>query len=374
MLHHGVVARMAVAALGVLAGPGWGHEAGGADVTGPAELPARAVIAGVPKVGYGVHLCPFPGSLSSVLEFLGDPADYDYIMGVSGACFRRIWNKDDGGNVDLMYFEPEPYERIFRALGYEFTVIPRGDKPAMVAAIKESIAAGRPVLATVLVGPPEFGVVTGYDAGGETLIGWSYFQDAALTGYCEVPGWFEKLEGGPRVGLIVLGEKKGPIPATRETLLSSLEWAVALARTETRPGIPDHVFGLAAYDGWADGLEIDADYPAGDDQVMGTRSMVQGDQCVMLVERHSAAGFLRAMAAEVPEVSEPLEEAARLYDEAADLVAQLWPWNEGPGPAASRGLVDAETRRQMAELVRAARGREAEAVDLLEQAIGILKQ
>jgi len=338
------------------------------------EYPVRAVIEGVPKVGFGVHLCPLPGSLYSVLEFIGDPVDYDYIMGVSGECFRRVWNKDDGGNVDAMYFEPEPHERIFRALGYEFTVAPRNDKAAMVAAIKESIAAGRPVLSTALVGPPEMGVVTGYDSGGETLIGWSYFQDAALPGYCEVPGWFEKLGGGPRAGVIVLGERTGPIPTAKETLLSSLEWAIQLAHTEAWPGTADHLFGLAAYDGWADGLEVEADFPADDEEIMGTRSMVQGDQCVMLAERHSAASYLRAMAQQVPEVAEPLEEAARLYDEAADLVAQLWPWNQGPGPAANKGLTDAATRRGMAETVRAARGREAEAIGYLEQAVEILKQ
>jgi len=332
------------------------------------------VIEGVPKIGFGVHMCPFPGSLSSVLEFLGDPVDYDYVMGVSGACFRRVWNRDDGGNVDLMYFEPEPYERILNALGYEFRTVPRSDKAAMVAAVKESIAAGRPVLATVLVGPPEVGVITGYDADGETLIGWSYFQDAALPGYCEVPGWFEKLEGGPKVGLIVLGEKTGMVPTAEETLLSSLEWAVDLARTETRPGIPDHILGLAAYDGWADGLEVDADFTADDARVLETRRMVHGDQSVMLVERHSAAGFLRDMAAEVPEVAEPLEEAARLYDEVGDLIGKVWPWADDKGPAVQQALVDSEQRRQVAEHIRAARGREAQAIGFLEQAIGMLKQ
>lgn len=338
------------------------------------EYPVRAVLEGVPRVGYAVHLCPFPGSLSSVLSYLGDPVDYDYIMGVSGACFRRVWNRDDGGNVDLMYFEPEPYERILRALGYQFRTVPRSDKAAMVAAIKESIAEGRPVLSTVLVGPPEVSVVTGYDADGETLIGWSYFQDAALPGYCEVPGWFEQLQGGPKVGLIILGERKGPIPATRETLLSSLEWTVDLARTETRPSIPDHILGLAAYDGWADGLEVDADYPSADETVLATRAMVHGDQCVMLSERRSAAAYLRHMAVEVPEVAEPLEDAARLYGEVADLTPRAWPWDQGLGPAASKGLADAAARHRIAETVRAARGREAEAIGFLEQAIEILRQ
>ena len=102
--------------------------------------------------------------------------------------------------------------------------------------------------------------------------------------------------------------------------------------------------------------------------------MVHGDQSVMLVERHSAAGFLRDMAAEVPEVAEPLEEAARLYDEVGDLIGKVWPWADDKGPAVQQALVDSEQRRQVAEHIRAARGREAQAIGFLEQAIGMLKQ
>ncbi len=86
------------------------------------QTAARLVLAGVPRIGYDVHLSPFPGALYSWLQFMGDPADYDYLMGVTGACFRRLWNRDDGGNVDLMYLAPEPYARALRALGYDVTI------------------------------------------------------------------------------------------------------------------------------------------------------------------------------------------------------------------------------------------------------------
>ena len=57
-----------------------------------ADPAVRCVLEGVPKIGYGVHLCPFPGSLYAVMEYLGDPTEYDYLMGVTGAAFRRLWN------------------------------------------------------------------------------------------------------------------------------------------------------------------------------------------------------------------------------------------------------------------------------------------
>jgi hypothetical protein len=82
------------------------------------QYPARVILEGVPRVGYDIHLSPFPGSLHAVLQYTGDPCNYDYIMGVSGAAFRRFWNRDDGGNIDISYLGDTPFSRIFEALGY----------------------------------------------------------------------------------------------------------------------------------------------------------------------------------------------------------------------------------------------------------------
>jgi hypothetical protein len=367
------LAVLAVLPAGVLAGPADGP-AGGVAPAAEVEYPARAVLEGVPRVGYDVHLCPFPGSVYAALEYLGEPVGYDYLMGASGAAFRRAWNRDDGGNVDLMRFQPGPYARLFAALGYDFVAVPMSDKAAMIQAVKRSIAAGRPVLAFVLTGPPECGVVAGYDRDGETLIGWSYFQEGADGGYAEMPGWFEARGVGPDAGLIVLGDKQPTAPAPRETVAAALEWAVDLARTERRPECKDHVCGLAAYSAWADALEVDADYPAEEPETMATRMMIHGDQCVMLTERSSAAAFLRAMAEEAPEAALQLEAAANACDRVADYIGKVWPWPGVLGPAAQAGLGGADTRRELARQVREAGAVEAEAVALLEEALAILRR
>jgi len=114
-----------------------------AQVTG-APLPPT-VLKDVPRTGYGIHLCPFPGSPSAFLDYAAEPCDHDYIMGVTGACFRRIWSRDDGGNVDLSYLEPEPKRRISEALGHERHTVPL-NHTLMVDAIKQSIADRHPVL------------------------------------------------------------------------------------------------------------------------------------------------------------------------------------------------------------------------------------
>ncbi len=301
------------------------------------DLGHRALLPGAPKVGYGVRLCPFPGSMESALRYIGDPVDYDFINATSGASFRRFWEQDDGGNVDLMYLGEEPIRRLFAALNRDVTIVPGYDRDAMLRAIKESIGRGRPVVAFGIIGPPEAGLVTGYDRGGDVLMGWSYFQEGAAPGYYQQSDWHARANWAGGMGCVVIGDKKRwPGPSKRETLLATLKWAIDLSRMASRPEVKGHVAGLAAYDAWADALEEDADYPPDNEGVMHTRVMVHGDQCCMLEDRRSAAGFLRAMAKEAPEAKAHLLAAADLYEQAAR--AQLWPRGHDMGEAARAGL------------------------------------
>jgi len=344
----------------------------------PSQQDERAVLLGVPRIGYDVHLCPFPGALYAWLQFMQERADYDYLMGVTGACFRRLYQRDDGGNVDLMYLSPEPHTRALRALGYAWREIP-ADAQALLGALRTAVAAGRPLIAFGIVGPPEAGLLTGYDEGGQVLIGWSYFQNMPATagplereanGYYRLRGW--ALPAGCHAAfaaLDIVGRASGPRADPRAVCLAALDWAVDLACAAERPGVPDHVSGLAAYDAWANGLESDADYPAGDAEVMATRLMVHADQCTMLVERRSAAAFVRQAADVLPEVAGPLESAAQEYERAAGEMPGIWLWGEDMGPHALHDLQKPATRRSIARRVRLARDAEARAVEQLQRAL-----
>ena len=340
----------------------------------PAEVaPDRLVLEGVPKIGYSVHLCPFPGSLFAAMQYLGEPVDYDYLMGVTGAAFRRFWNRDDGGNVDLSYLAPEPYDRAAAAIGRELRPVGTVDKARIKRAVRQSIAKGRPLLAFGIIGPPECGLVTGYGDGGDTLYGYSYFQEPALPGYYEKSNWFEIANWAGEVAVLRIGDRK-PIPSPRITLISTLKWALDLERTAKRPSHPNHITGLAAYEGWASGLEVDADYPLGNAKILGLRTMVHGDQCVMLEERRSAARFLRAAARDTdPKTSDKLNAAAALYEEVADLGSQVWLWGHDMSPEVGKALADAETRRGIAQAVRVAQTKETRAVDYLDAALKALR-
>jgi hypothetical protein len=85
----------------------------------------KMILHDVPRIGEDVdaHLCPFAGALYAYLAYVGDPQDYDYLMSVSGAAFRRFWHPDDGGNIDLSRLGDEPFRRTFDALGYEWRII-----------------------------------------------------------------------------------------------------------------------------------------------------------------------------------------------------------------------------------------------------------
>jgi hypothetical protein len=99
------------------------------------EYPEQTILGNVPRIGFDIHLCPFPGSLFAAMKHIGDRLDYDYLMGVSGRAFRRFWNRDDGGNVDLMYLAPEPYERAFRSIGRAYEVAANNDKAGMLRVV-----------------------------------------------------------------------------------------------------------------------------------------------------------------------------------------------------------------------------------------------
>jgi hypothetical protein len=340
---------------------------------GDAGDPAgRRVLTGVPRVGYHRRLSPFPGCVEAVLEYLGHPVPYDDLMALSGAAFRRFWNRDDGGNIDLMYLHPEPHRRLFAALGVAYHHVPR-ERDALIGAVRNSLAAGRPVIAFGIIGPPEAGLICGCSDDGAVMLGHSYFDFARGPdgGYYELADWFEQMSPHSLGALIIDGF--GPRPAPRATLIDTLDWAVQLARTPRRANLPNHVCGLAAYDAWAQALVIDADYPAGDASVLETRAMVHCDQAVMVMERSHAAAWLRRMVEHAPIAATALRAAAELYGRIGSLDVWRWGAQHYGTPEVQQGLAEAATRREIAALVRTAGRLEAEAVGHLEDALRTLR-
>ncbi len=249
--------------------------------------PDSKILEGVKRYSHEADcFCSFVASMKSILEYVGDPLDYDYVMGASGLAFRRFFQRHDGGNVDPMRLAPDSLQRTFWVLGYDYRVISHAEgRATMLEALKESTGKGIPVLATGIIGPPESGIVCGYSQGGHVLHGWSYFQDPSIDGYYARPDWYENAQWWHSVGLILLGDKlPGPLPSKREVLEATLPWVIQLERETEHPGVPDHVAGLAAYDCWADDLDAGIDYASDDPDVAQMRHWVGMDEAVMVHE------------------------------------------------------------------------------------------
>lgn len=361
----------------------------------PTRSPARVVLPGVQKIGYiqlkdgSWELTPFASSLRSVLAYLGESITYDEVMAFSGAAFRMVWNPAhwDPGNSDISFMaaDPlEPFRRAFAAAGYEAQFYGRQEnrgasyfsffpdyliEEQMRSAIVASIDRQVPVIAFGVIGPPECCVVAGYDEGGGVLIGWNFFQgdpawEAVIekeeSGYFRRRGWYASTEG-----LILIGAKRSAL--SREDLdRQVLEWALQVARSERAN---QHNLGQAAYNSWAEQMQTEAFFPAGDDETLSYRMTVIDDASMMIDARLQAARFLRGAALREPALAGNLLSAAGLYEREQKLAGELW-YLPGKYEPRHRGLADPAVRRQIAEIILQARDLDAQAAFYLEQALG----
>lgn len=109
---------------------------------------------------------------------------YVYLVGVSGAAFRLnrgpVWELDNAAIFHMADDSATPYCRVIEALGYargKGVVRGQDDEAAFRRSIVEGIRdRGHPVRQHGVIGPSESCLITGYDEGGDVLIGWSYFQ------------------------------------------------------------------------------------------------------------------------------------------------------------------------------------------------------
>ncbi len=389
----------------------------------PNRADMRLVLPNVPRVGFygtmrkaGIDRCPediaFPACLVAIGTYLGEKflgcshqgaggksdisCGYAYFMGVSGAGFGLCWNTErwDHGIWNIWYLCDDPFAPICRALdsiGYTYEILGNSDVatevrfPAYADAgtlrrkMMESIKAGRPVLGFGLVGPPEPGIIAGYDDGGDTIIGWSFFQDDKAfqkgvtfesSGYFRQTGWLQAVPG-----LILLGEKK-PLPPLRQICQDALQWGAAVMR---QAGV-HHNFahGIAAYKAWTAALLDEADFQSADQGCLLHQLEVESAAVGYLAEARSYCGtFLRDAAALLPEAGEQLRLAAGCFSVEHDLMWRMWELETPAGPpvdAAGKAAHFARrtTRQSMVDLIQVCRSRDEEALQYIEAALVIL--
>jgi hypothetical protein len=333
----------------------------------------KVYIEGVRTISWDTgEMCEFASALVSAIPCLGESAPYHYVMGTSGAAFRFTLDPGEWefGNYGIRNISADPNEPVRRALeatGFDYTLCEKGAVQEDTAAITASIAKGVPVLAYGVVGPSDCCLITGYDDGGEALLGWSTYQDIEadhdiphdVTGYFRKPGWHDNLGG-----YILIGTKQArrPSPAI---YLDALRWAVHLLRT---PRLGRNYTGLEGLRVWAEEMTQEKYFPPEDQQVLEQRYISTAINMTMLRDHGSAEPFLRQALAEVAEFQPGLSLAAACYHQVNRLRSAMDDLiSDNFSEKAMRAIGDPAIRQAYADHIRQIRDQEQEAVSHIER-------
>jgi len=331
------------------------------------------VLYGVQKVEFrSEEYTPFPAALRSCLNYMGQEIRYAYLMAATGAAFRLRWNPScwDPGNVDIMNVFADPEEafvRGFRAAGRSFSLMRREantTKADFVKFIRAEIDEGRPVIALGIIGPEEACIIAGYRDGGNTLLGWNFFQDFPefggggekdASGYFITKGWWENPS---TVMLMSIGEECAELPDASEILKAGLD--ILERETVTRPNGCVHLGGQAAYRAWAAALSDDADFPSGIPlPQLFERLMCVIDGLTMVHEgRGCAAMWLKELATSLDasgkgDLAALARKAAGFFDGERALVDEITslPGYVEPGEKRALALAEPAFRKELVERI-----------------------
>ena len=345
---------------------------------------SEAILLGVPKVEYGAGgITPFPMCLKSCANYLGMDVGYDYLMAACGAAFRLTWNTQtwDGGAVGTFFTFDDP-AKIFHlgieSLGCEFEMVSRSQvtkKQEFIDFIVQKIDAGVPVIARGVIGPPEECIITGYRDGGNTLLGWNFFQDNIMfnggvafdeSGYFITDKWWEN----PYTSAVMaLGEAMQGRFLPKTVLSNAIE--VMTGRVNG-----SYAKGIAAYDAWAKAILSDSEFSENSVMpIMAERLMCHGDAMDCIADgRYNAASYIKSLA--LPAHQELLNEAAVLFEKVS---ATFWKMTKvlggvERGETEMRMFAKPEVRKQLAEIVYEAKAADETALNIIKKLVEVLHE
>ena len=340
------------------------------------KTPDSCVLYGVPKVFYGMktdgnpQLTPFPMCLQAVLNYMGQNISYAEIMAYSGAAFRQRWDKN-GWNmaaVDIRFTYEDhlrPFKLAFEGAGRKYKISedrPKSiSKEDSIALIKAELDCGRPLIALGVIGPPEACIVTGYRNNGETLLGWSLFQEnGPFGGDCEIDesGYFIKDNWWENTNAVMsIGEDVGSQIPVKTVLENALMLMTKEEIATYGEGCTNFYGGQLAYESWAKAVE--------DDKNADFCHYSQGDAEVMLGEgRGFAASYMYMLAEKLYHVKDDLTECAGRLEAASACAKTMWESRDG-----TVKLPDKQVRSQIAAAIRKAAQHEKAACEILKNII-----
>lgn len=223
----------------------------------------KTILYGIRKIEHGAYdsNTMFPICVKAVSEYLGDNVSYAYIMAATGAAFRLVWNRNewDLSNIDIYHTLRESndiYQFGAKALGREFSFLGREKgttKKEFSDYMKKAIANGYPIIALGIIGPPEPCIVAGFEADGDIVMGWNFFQNdpefasdisTLENGYFRCHTWWENTD---TQAVMCIGALEDTSYHDRDIIKMAL--AVMEAREENT-----YAKGIRAYEAWKEML------------------------------------------------------------------------------------------------------------------------
>lgn len=292
----------------------------------------RTVLYGVPKVGYGVYgYTPYAVCLKACSNYLGEDVEYNYTMVSSGAAFRMCWNTKewDLSNVDI-YHTFEESNDIYgigaKALGRKFDILVRDrhtTKEEFLDFIKSHIDQGYPCIALGIIGPPEAGIVAGYEEGGNKLLGFSFFQEDpgfagtiefSENGYYVCDSWWND----DTQAVMCMGD----IVDEKMTFQSMLQNGIRALTGRTEG---NYSKGILAYDAWKSFLGNDAYFSEHvSEGLIHERLMCQHDAMSCLMDgRGNASCYFYQHASDFDENKEKMYAISKAFDTVFHFIKEM---------------------------------------------------
>lgn len=336
------------------------------------------VLYGVPKIYYGAGgVTPLPISMKAAANYMGFDLDYAEAIVSCGMAFRLTWNEAcwDGGNVGDIWTFDDP-SKVFRcaieSMGCEYNLIsrtPETKKSDFMDFIREKIDNGIPVIARGVIGPPEAGIVTGYRDHGNTLLGWSVFQEYQEfagnvrfddSGYYITDQWWENKDTN---AVMSFGKSTGDRFSTGTVVEHAIE-----VMTPRRKG--SYAKAGYAYDAWKKAILDESQFSK---DMIGSllveRLMCQGDAMDCLVDgRKNAFKYFHKLADEnrgpalYGQIAEQFAETAANAHRMFDVLGGF-----ERGEKQMQLFAKRETREEIADLIDKCKAADEKAFGLLQE-------
>ncbi|ADL52792.1 sigma-70 family RNA polymerase sigma factor [Clostridium cellulovorans] len=312
-----------------------------------------------PRVQENFQFC---GCMRAIMQYLNKDSslDFIYFAGITGALFCNVWSynpKWQYSESTVSFFQYNGRQEIivsaFRSIGYKCEIVSEIDlkenTKKYLKKIVESLDSGFPVMTYGIVGPPTCSLITGYDEGGEVLIGWSAFQngDHGFPDGYEPCGYYRKRNGlDESYGLIFFGEECEPMNNQDivKTALKNIKQVVNLPKTNR------NLYGIDAYTAWAEAFLQDKDFIENASELDTYLDVHCGQKVIVMTGRTYGAEFLSRLKNYDSPYNILIDKLIDLCEKENAILNKFWQL-EPSFYFDSKNLINQNYRRQMVDII-----------------------